>query len=798
MAYKFKHLLAKSFPDNRGKHGAALYTGHIGAVMRSANILVEKLGASILQQLGLTSVSLETFEATVKLGAYLHDWGKANEHFQVMVRLNDPRASHNEKIRKQKPALTKFWMDIHQRQMLRHEIISGILALEVPAFRAWLELCPKADFHVAVWAAMGHHLKIGGRNGKRTDRVAELADGTGTSLTIYTRHAHFTALLQMGVRYLDLPAVLPECPQELWSSNNLEKAIGTLEEEFADFAEGGDDEYRRFTAAVKATVLTADIAGSALPNTKYRLEEWIPDVLQQVLSAAEIQSLINARLRENPLRPFQEQIAQTTRRVTLVKAGCGTGKTVAAYAWAKKFAVGRKLFFGYPTTGTASQGYTDYAAETSIETSLMHSRAAIDLQGVLLSNEAKLEQNPNDSEDAERVDARLSAFAAWQAKLIVCTVDTVLGLIQNNRKPLYSWPALCQSAFVFDEVHAYDERLFGALLRFLKTFRGAPILLMSASFTEGQLKAIHQTIEQLGETMAEIPGPQNLEILPRYSLQTIPSASDAWQEVKATLQQQRKVLWVTNTVSDCISIYESAVTELAPLGVIPLIYHSRYRYQDRVDKHKAVIEGFKSTKAIFAVTTQVCEMSLDLSADLLVSAMAPASALIQRLGRLNRKVVEDDAGQVHLVSGCVCSALIYPWVEKYPYPQGELFTGPELLRQLPDGAISQEHLSEVASRLGSDTPGNIDSNWLDGDWRSFPASLRETGHTLTVLLEEDMSKIRQAARQYKHSFAVEAQRWTVPILLPKSYAQWPREGIHLIAPSSQVTYCPNVGATVCK
>ncbi len=44
-----------------------------------------------------------------------------------------------------------------------------------------------------------------------------------------------------------------------------------------------------------------------------------------------------------------------------------------------------------------------------------------------------------------------------------------------------------------------------------------------------------------------------------------------------------------------------------------------------------------------AVTTQVAEMSLDISADLLVTDLAPVPALIQRLGRLNRRARAGDA-----------------------------------------------------------------------------------------------------------------------------------------------------------
>lgn len=797
----FKRLLAKSLPEGESKTApaskAARYAGHLALVNQSAEILLQQLGPTIIQQLGLESIDPDYFANTVRLGAYLHDWGKANQHFQEMVYLKSlDSKSADEKIRNYRKKLQKSWQDHDNRQMLRHEVLSGILALRVPSFRHWLEQCADADFMVAVWAAMGHHLKLG-------ETVAEIPDGTGSELKIYTDHQDFTAVLKMGKR-LGLPAPLPESPQQKWSKRQLQKELEALRDEFVkienQIIEEEDWKRQKFIAAVKATVIAADLAGSAIPVAGYSLKDWMQQVLGLVLSDGDIQQLLDERLKDKPLRPFQQDIAGTPYRVTLVKAGCGTGKTAGAYAWAKKWAAGRKLFFGYPTTGTASQGYMDYAAETEIETALMHSRAEIDLEEILFSG---------DSEDSEGIDARLAAFRAWQAKLIVCTVDSVLGLIQNNRKPLYSWPAICQSAFVFDEVHAYDESLFGALLCFLKTFRGAPILLMSASFTQGQLDAIGQVMDELGEPVQIIEGPQNLEILPRYQIQSISAVShpeelpEIWPAVLEALRQKQKVLWVTNSVRSCIQLYRLAGTKIAEnLSGVPvnrLIYHSRYRYKDRLQKHKAVIEAFKPERdePVLAITTQVCEMSLDLSADLLVSAMAPAAALIQRLGRLNRRVIEDELGNVRLASGRICSAIIYPWNddEKKPYKPAELLTGKQLVDKLGGGAISQLDLSEVAAELASNTPTPVTSNWLEGHWCTYPGFLREAGYTITVLLEEDLADIRQAANQHKDkSFMKEAQRWSVPVRIVPGFQEWRRIGFYPVAPRERVCYTEETGA----
>lgn len=64
-----------------------------------------------------------------------------------------------------------------------------------------------------------------------------------------------------------------------------------------------------------------------------------------------------------------------------MRAGCGTGKTLGAYNWAKRHAVERKLFFCYPTTGTSTEGFLDYAHE-KIDSTLLHSRAAVDLEAL--------------------------------------------------------------------------------------------------------------------------------------------------------------------------------------------------------------------------------------------------------------------------------------------------------------------------------------------------------------------------------------------------------------------------------
>ena len=802
----FELLLAKTHPLDPKSPSAkyATYTGHISAVLRSAKVILDLIGDRIQHQLGI-EVSHTYFRNTVMLGAFLHDWGKANQHFQEMVYLNSEfiTKSDDDKVKEFKKKLSKSWDGHAKRQMLRHEVIGGILAREKP-LKEWLESCQSANLMMAIFGAMGHHLKIGlGKDDKPKGEIAEIPDGTGSELRIYTQHKDFSRVLKMGKKYLDLPDPPETLPKERWTKDELEQAIASLKKECVDFSFSLDESQQRLLAAVKATVIAADLAGSALPNAEKKLEEWIEQVLRLTLSEQDLQELIDQRLRGNSLRPFQQKIADTTKRVTIVKAGCGTGKTIGAYAWAKKWAVGRKLFFCYPTTGTASQGYLDYAAETEIESRLMHSRAAIDLEELLVSHE---------DDGSEEIESRLEALAAWQAKLIVCTVDTVLGLMQNNRKPLFSFPAIAQGAFVFDEIHAFDQKLFGALLRFLKAFRGAPILLMSASLSKEQEQEICQVIHDLGEEVNIIEGEQKLETIPRYQMEYIPNANaldEVWQLVLQTLQSKErnsKVLWVTNTVKDCVARYRQAEDKLKNISkhnVRLLIYHSRYRYKDRLEHHKQVIEAFRSGDPCLVITTQVCEMSLDLSADLLVSAIAPCASLIQRMGRLNRYVLEDSSGNVQLVSGGICPAIFYPWEQSHPYSREEIATGLELIQQLQaNPEISQQDLARVSANLSASVPKSVRSAWLDDNWCTYPIPLREGGYTMTVLMERDIPAIEQAAEERtktsKMNFGQakihEAQRWTVPVRLMKCRSEWKRFKFYYCVPDKCIDYSEIIGA----
>jgi CRISPR-associated endonuclease/helicase Cas3 len=438
-------LLAKSFDSGHWKGSYGL-VGHTADVVNAVTALLENIGQEIINQFDL-KCNWQDFRATARLSAYLHDWGKANDHFQMVVR-------GKQDIRK-------------NPQLIRHELASMLLAWE---YREWLQQCPNADFRTALVAAGGHHLKLGwnSRTQSPNDELGEIRDGSGSDrLYIYTEPQYFRGMLKYGVKALGLPKQLKLSvkPPTEWTVSDIKTKRRELLDVFLDDWQVDSN----FVSVIKALIIAGDTVGSALPNTNFKINDWIESQLSSKLTELEVQQVVNKRLNGQVMRTFQTALGESRSRVTLARAGCGTGKTLGAYNWAKRYAVDRKLFFCYPTTGTSTEGFIDYVHDQVDSSILLHSRSEVDLAHLM---------STGDEDDAA---IKLESFKAWRAKVSVCTVDTVLGLLQCNRRPMYCFPAIAQAAFVFDEVHCYDNRLFGGLLRFLEVVK-APVLLMSASF----------------------------------------------------------------------------------------------------------------------------------------------------------------------------------------------------------------------------------------------------------------------------------------------------------------------------
>ena len=756
-----KTLLAKSPTDKRPDPPTV--EEHCVEVWEVARAVWEASAADLAAAAGLPRGELEReARPLLELAALLHDLGKVNGHFQRLLTAGGPNAP---------------------RQALRHEAVSFWLLWDGTVFGDWLRSAlGERDALLTVLAVAGHHRKAEG---------AVCQEGTGPELlAVPLDHSQVHSLMDRAaalLRGFGIDAADPPrraaIEFDLASGSELAGDPFTVCWEDAQdrWDDLGRDAPKRRLAILKAMLIAADVGGSALPAVHASPAAFARESLGGGgLTARQARAVCDAALAGRPARSFQEEVAARQESAVLVLAGTGNGKTTAAWMRADEKYLGRKIVFTYPTTGTASAGYEDYVfGRREFAHALIHGRRELDLDGMW---ESAFERTAAGGEDARRErEADAAARAAepdalelWGRQAVICTVDTVLGLSANHLRPLAGFPGLLRSFPVFDEVHSYDARLFGALLRFLETFPGLPVLLMTASLPPARLAALKAVLgDRLGEP---VRGDETLETAKRYRItrHDDPETADAagWDAVRAGFAADEKVLWVCNTVGEAVRLAGDAARE-AP-GCEPIVYHSRFRYRHRVARQKKVLAAFafadgeKTERAepgpALVIATQVCEMSLDISADRLVTANCPLPALVQRLGRLNRYATADDPKP----------ALVLP-AGGLPYVQKNDDTGrsAEMKRQMAAawevagrGAVwSQRDLAAELDELTGEEAKPAPSDWLDGGPITRPGSLREAGYTVTVLVHEDLPAIREELGPRRAWTRQKLAPWTAPLPL---------------------------------
>jgi len=136
-----------------------------------------------------------------------------------------------------------------------------------------------------------------------------------------------------------------------------------------------------------------------------------------------------------------------------------------------------------------------------------------------------------------------------------------------------------------------------------------------------------------------------LKIFDRHRLFKIKSWEDADEIIIDAIKDKQKILLICNRVKSAQNVF-TRIKELFP-DIQSLLIHSRFKRGDRAEKEKRLLGIDKngqatgkfntSSKACIIVSTQIVEVSLDISFDLMITETAPIDSLIQRFGRINRK-----------------------------------------------------------------------------------------------------------------------------------------------------------------
>lgn len=721
-------ILAKSRQYNR----EVTLAEHIRDVLRAVTATFghpsgpRRLAREWLRFFGLGADDFGAFYHHLWIAAALHDAGKASSSYQRAIR--------------------------HEaEQLIRHEHISALLLWQEPLC-AWLHLLGDhgIDPDVIAAAVVSHHLKVNDK-----EFAAWLVESSQASIEVYLDAPDVPQILALAAEQFAVPSADLGGIARRWDRQFIQRSRERFGEAMARFnrALKRDERRWRLLLAVKAALVAVDSAGSAVRRMDQSLEEWLGAAFDQApLTEADVEEdVITPRVEElrrhGRWRGFHDfQIAAGTLGPRgLLLSGCGTGKTLAAWKWIASQLRQRpasRVIFLYPTRATATEGFRDYVSWSGPEAGkLMHGTSRYDLEGMF--------ENPGDPRRGGdyTVPERLFALGYWHGRYFSATVDSFLALMANRYAALCMAPVLADSVVVFDEVHSFDNNMFRALERFL-TFFDVPALCMTASLPTDRIRVLRGTckLEAFPRELERFADLRRQSEALRYRVRWI-DERDADDKIREAVAGNKRVLWVANTVPRCQEIAERLTGEFRDR--VPVrCYHSRFRLKDRRDRHREAITllGSEGAGPAVLVTTQVCEMSLDLDADVLITEAADVPAIIQRMGRCCREPVPQN--------GRIGEVYLYPPKGALPYEPREVADGAAFARELASrDLVSQADLAAYLGRMAATDPFAVGgfTGFLDSGWYAMSRddSFREDDDlTVSCVLDADLDAylLARAAR----------------------------------------------------
>lgn len=322
---------------------------------------------------------------------------------------------------------------------------------------------------------------------------------------------------------------------------------------------------------------------------------------------------------------FQKKAAQVEQHL-FVQIPTGQGKTEAGVLWAVHRQSPQKILFLLPTMVT-----TNKMRQRMLE--LFGSNDVVGLSHG--TAQYFLRKEAEEVQETENLRQHYLYNRSFFKPITVATVDQLIYSFFNWGYWVLTGAAAYNASIVIDEIHVYDAYTFGLLLEAIACIKpyNSRFAIMSASLPavlKEELEKILPEYTLINEPAFDEKQRHILRIREHF-------IEDEIQNIIADFKSGKKVLVVCNTILKAREVYE-AIVDSVPIGK-RILYHSQFILKDKKNKETILEEIIGIEGGFLAVCTQIVEVSLDIDFDALYTENAPIDALIQRLGRVNRKGV---------------------------------------------------------------------------------------------------------------------------------------------------------------
>lgn len=341
---------------------------------------------------------------------------------------------------------------------------------------------------------------------------------------------------------------------------------------------------------------------------------------------------------DSPFKPLdlQHNLARllTERKRVIAVQPTGSGKTLAAaLPFATNLLTPAQMIFMTPMRSLTS-------AQTRTLIERFRADAVARSLGLVEHEWSVKQQTGNVPDDPD-----------FEATTTVATFDQALSSAvrlsysASTRRRTVNAGAILGSYLVADELHLFPRGEALTTLLCLLKYRPPelPFLLMTATLTQTVARKVAEILD--ASVFDDPLSASDLSTLGVTERQRIVRWQDeplnAAQITQALVDHpDRRVLVVVNTVKRAIGLAHAVESSLGGRERLAVL-HSRFYQSDRSTHEDTIMASFaKQDRQLgnvrIAVATQVIEVGLDISADLIFTELAPANALVQRWGRSAR------------------------------------------------------------------------------------------------------------------------------------------------------------------
>jgi CRISPR-associated endonuclease/helicase Cas3 len=354
--------------------------------------------------------------------------------------------------------------------------------------------------------------------------------------------------------------------------------------------------------------------------------------LKRIFKAPDLSFYKNRR---NGMYPLSLISADSEKKHTIVVASTGAGKTDFLFRRCKN-----RVFYTLPFQASIN------AMFNRVESDLKGSNSDLDIR--LLHSASRVTIKNRTTEEKT-----LQGLVGSAIKIL--TPHQMASIIFGTRAFEAHILDLKGNDVILDEIHTYTNISQAIVIKLVEVLNRLDCRLHIGTATM-PTDLYQRIVNILGkENIYEVSLPgEELEKFDRHTVHKLFQLEQADRIVAKAVENNQKILIVCNRVETSQNQYKH-FEEQYP-GVPILLVHSRFKRDDRNQKEKQLIgldkdgnpthEFNTSNKACIVVTTQVVEVSLDISFDLMITETAPLDALIQRFGRVNRKRSHETIGKL--------------------------------------------------------------------------------------------------------------------------------------------------------